>query len=431
MSSPDALRAILGARAPSERVAVTGLGVVSSIGLGRDAYWASVKAGRSGIKYVTSFDTSPYPTQIAGIIPEFEVPDFIHPKEAKRMARFAHMAVTASYEALEHAGLGHALESDRAGVCLGSAIGGLDETEAAVDVLRNKGGMRVSPFFIVMAPANLAAYHVASQFRILGYNNTMVTACAAGTQAIGEAAQVILRGDADIIVAGGSEAGLCELALASFCVGKAFSTRNEEPEAASRPFDRDRDGFVGGEGSGIMVLERLDHALARGATIHGEILGYGASNDAYHLIAPDPTGSGAVRAIRAALASARVEPEHVDYINAHATGTPLGDVAETLAIKKVFGDRAYEIPVSATKSMIGHLFGAAGAVEGVATLLALRDGVLPPTINLENPDPECDLDYVPLVARDDDIHIALSNSFGLGGQNAVIVMAKHLPETVG
>lgn len=411
-------------RPEAERVAVTGLGAVTSIGLDVPAFWSAARAGKSGVRRVTDFDASAYPTRIAGIVDGFEPPPFLGHREARRVPRFAQLALAAAAEALTDAGLGTSLESERAGVLMGSAIGGLDETEQAVDVMRTKGGMRISPFFIVMSPANMAGFHVAHQFRLLGYNNSVVTACAAGTQAIGEAVEVIRRGDADIMVAGGTEAGLCELGLASFCVGKAFSTRNDEPERASRPFDVDRDGFIGGEGAGVMVLERWDLAVARGARIHAEALGYGASNDAYHLIAPDPTGGGAVRAMRAALRSAGLPPEAVDYINAHATGTPLGDVAETAAIKQLFGDRAYDIPVSSTKSMIGHLFGAAGGVEGVATVLALRDGVLPPTINLDAPDPECDLDYVPHTAREDDIVVAMSNSFGLGGQNAVAVFAR-------
>jgi 3-oxoacyl-[acyl-carrier-protein] synthase II len=402
---------------------------VSSIGVSIAEYWASLKAGKSGIRTITNLDLSAYPTRIGGTVQDFQVPSVINPKDAKRMARFSLLAVTAAAEALTDAGLGLALEDDRAGVFLGSAIGGIDETEAAVDIMRERGGMRVSPFYIVMAPANLASFHVAHQFRVLGYNNSCVTACAAGTQAIGEAAEVIRRGDADVMVAGGTEAGMCELGLAAFCVGKAFSTRNDEPEKASRPFDIDRDGFVGGEGAGVVILERLDRAVARGVPIHAEVLGYGASNDAHHLIAPDPSGAGAVRAIRAALTNARVPEEAVGYINAHATGTPLGDIAETRAIKHVFGQRAYEVPVSATKSMIGHLFGAAGAAEGIATILALRDGILPPTINLDNPDPECDLDYVPHKARPAAIDVAMSDSFGLGGQNAVAVFGRYLPET--
>jgi 3-oxoacyl-[acyl-carrier-protein] synthase II len=427
MSDGDRLAALVSQRPADQRVVITGLGVVCSIGRSAPEYWASAQAGRSGVRRVTqNFDVSEFPTKIASLVEGFEAPDFLDKRESRRMARFTHMALAAGYEALDDAGLGHALESDRAGVYLGCAIGGLDLTQDTVEAMIEKGAMRgVSPFFIVMTPANMASYHMAHEFRALGYNNTCTTACAAGTQAIGEAAEVIRRGDADIMLAGGTEAALCEVGVASFCVGKAFSTRNDEPERASRPFDIDRDGFIGGEGSGVMVLERLDLAVARGARIHAEVLGYGASSDAFHLIAPDPSGAGAVRAMQSALRNAGVAPSAIDYINAHATGTPLGDVAETLAIKTVFGDAAYQIPVSATKSMIGHLFGAAGGVEGITTVLALRDGVLPPTINLDNPDPQCDLDYVPNVARRVAIDVAMSNSFGLGGQNAVAVFARY------
>jgi 3-oxoacyl-[acyl-carrier-protein] synthase II len=407
-----------------QRVAVTGMGVVTSIGQDVPTFWASVLQGRSGIGPIDIFDASAYPTRIAGIVRDYRPPDVLSTKEARRVARFAQMALSAAGEALTDSGLGHDLESDRAGVLMGSAIGAMDETQTAVEIMRARGGMRISPFFVVMSPANMAGFHVAHRYRLLGHNNSVVTACAAGTQAIGEAAAVIRRGDADVMVAGGTEAGMCELALASFCVGNAFSTRNDEPERASRPFDVDRDGFVGGEGAAVMVLERMDLALARGAGVHAEVLGYGASNDAHHLIAPDPNGLGALRAMRAALRSAGLPPESVDYVNAHGTGTPLGDVAETVAIKQLFGERAYRCPVSSTKSMVGHLFGAAGAVEGVATVLALREGMLPPTINLDNPDPECDLDYVPHRPRAADIRVAMSNSFGLGGQNAVAVFAR-------
>lgn len=420
----DYLAEMRSKRTPDQRVVITGLGAVTSLGLTVPEFWDAVKASRSGVRPIEGYDVSEYPTHIAGAIPPFERPEFLSAKRSRRMARFSQLAVIAAHEALGDAGLGHALESDRAGVLLGCAIGGLDQHQRAMEIMQDKGGMRISPFYIVMSPANLASFHVANEYRALGYNNSVVTACAAGTQAIGEAVEIIRRGDADVMLAGGTEAGLSELGLAAFCVNQAFSRRNDEPEKASRPFDIDRDGFIGGEGSGIMILERLDHALERGAEIHGEVLGYGASNDAYHLIAPDPDGAGAARAIRAALRRAEVPPEAIDYINAHATGTPLGDVSETLAIKDVFGDRAYQIPVSSTKSQIGHLFGAAGAVEGIATVLALRDGILPPTINLDQPDPQCDLDYVPLVARETGIRVAMSNSFGLGGQNAVAVFAR-------
>ncbi|MCB0215528.1 MAG: beta-ketoacyl-ACP synthase II [Caldilineae bacterium] len=428
MSDPLDGRGVLARQAalpPDRRVVVTGIGVVTSLGQNLQQFWSNLRAGRSGVTAVDRFNARAYPTWIASYVNDYAPPEFVDGRELRRMARFSQFALSAGYQALADAGLGHALEDPRAGVCMGTAVGGLDVTEETVDLMRARGGMRISPFYIVTSPCNMAAFHLAAEFRLLGYNNTCVTACAAGTQAIGEAAQVILRGDADTMLAGGTEAGLCELSVAAFSVGKAFSRRNDEPERASRPFDIDRDGFVGGEGAGLVVLERLDLARARGARIHAEVLGYGASNDAFHRIAPDPSAAGAVRAMRAALHSAGIGPEAVDYINAHATSTPLGDIAETLAIKQVLGERARTVPVSATKSMIGHLFGAAGAVEGIATMMALRDGVLPPTINLETPDPECDLDYVPNRSREVEIAVALSNSFGLGGQNAVGVFGRY------
>jgi 3-oxoacyl-[acyl-carrier-protein] synthase II len=413
------------ARRPDERVVVTGVGVVSSVGVGVDRFWPNIVAGRSGVTVHKEYVGSIYPTWISSHLEDYAAPDFIDRRELRHMARFVVFALDAARQALVDAGLPERLEDENAGVLLGTAVGGLDVTVDTMDLMRAKGGMRVSPSYIVTSPCNMASYHLAETFRVLGYNSTVVTACAAGTQALGEAANVIRRGDADLMLAGGNEAGLCELSVAAFSVNRAFSRRNEEPERASRPFDIERDGFIGGEGAAVFVLERLDRALARGAAIHGEVLGYGASNDAYHRIAPDPTASGAVRAIRSALRSAGIGPEQIDYVNAHATSTPQGDIAETKAIKTVLGERAYQVPVSATKSMIGHLFGAAGAVEGLATLLALRDGVLPPTINLDHPDPECDLDYVPHRARRDPIRIAISNSFGLGGQNAVVAMARY------
>ncbi len=427
MADAQRLKELVGRRSDDERVVVTGLGVVSSIGQSVTEFWRNAQAGKSGvIRVVDELDIEQFPSKIASLVQDFQTPTFVDRREARRIARFGLMALAASAEALTDARLGHTLENPRAGVYLGCAIGALDVIQSTVISMLEKGPLRgVSPFFIVMTPANMASYHVAHQFRALGYNSTCTTACAAGTQAIGESAAIIRRGDADIMLAGGTEAALCEVGVASFCAGNAFSTRNDEPAKASRPFDKDRDGFIGGEGAAVLVLERLSHALDRRATIHGEVLGSGASNDAYHLIAPDPSGAGAVRAMQAALTSAGVAPADVDYINAHATGTALGDVAETLAIKEVFGPRAYQVPVSATKSMIGHLFGAAGAVEGLTTVMALRDGVLPPTINLDEPDPECDLDYVPHVARPADIRVALSNSFGLGGQNAVAVFARY------
>ncbi len=413
-------------RPDRERVVVTGMGVISSIGLSVDQFWNSLLEGRSGITRITEFDTSAYPTQISSRVRDFNPRDWLDAKQARHMSRFSQMAVAATRQALQDAGLSYDAENgaENVGVCLGNAVGGLDDTEKAVRLILEKGGMRLSPFYIVMMPNNLAAYQVAYTFGFKGYNNTIVTACAAGTQAIGEAAEVIRRGHADVVVSGGTEGGFCELALAAFCVGRAYSTRNDEPEKASRPFDKDRDGFVGGEGAGIVILESLEHARRRGARIYAEVLGYGASSDAYHLIAPDPSGGGAARAMSWALKDAGLPPETVDYINAHATGTPLGDVAETVAIKKVFGDHAYKLAISATKSMIGHLFGAAGGVEGIATIKALETGMIPPTINLDTPDPECDLDYVPNKARHAQVDVAMKNSFGLGGQNACVVFGR-------
>jgi 3-oxoacyl-[acyl-carrier-protein] synthase II len=417
--------ALVAGRPPERRVVVTGMGAVTSLGLSLDGYWDGLVHGRSGIGRITQFDPSNYPTQIAGLINDFDARDFMDRKEARRMARFSQFAVAAARMALEDANLPVDRRREDAGVLLGCAIGGLGDTQRAVRTMIERGGMRISPFFIVMIPSNMASYHVAKTFGFVGYNNTCTTACAAGTQAIGEAAEVIRRGDANIMITGGTEAAFSELGLAAFAVGRAYSTRNDEPEKASRPFDADRDGFIGGEGCGILILESLSHALKRGAPIHAEVLGYGASNDAYHLIAPDPQAEGAARAMRAALRHAGVDPSSVDYINAHGTGTPLGDVAETLAIKKALGDHAYEIAVNSSKSMIGHLWGAAGAVEAIATIKTLQTGIVHPTVNLETPDPDCDLDYVPLKAREVRVNIAMSNSFGLGGQNASIVLGRY------
>ncbi|RME44802.1 MAG: beta-ketoacyl-[acyl-carrier-protein] synthase II [Chloroflexi bacterium] len=433
MENPEVARycmrcgqALAAGRPPEQRVVVTGIGAVTSLGLAAEQYWKGLVEGRSGIKRITQFDPSDYPTQIAGLIDNFDAREFMDRKEARRMARFSQFAVAAARMALEDAELPtDGRRREDAGVLLGCAIGGLGDTQSAVRTMIERGGMRISPFMIVMIPPNMASFHVAKTFGFVGYNNTCTTACAAGTQAIGEAAEVIRRGDANVMITGGTEAAFSELGLAAFAVGRAYSTRNDEPEKASRPFDADRDGFVGGEGCGILVLESLSHALKRGARIYAEVLGYGASNDAYHLIAPDPQAEGAARAMRRALKNAGVDPTSVDYINAHGTGTPLGDVAETLAIKKALGDHAYEIVVNSSKSMIGHLWGAAGAVEAIATIKTLQTGIVHPTINLENPDPECDLDYTPLKPRRVRVNIAMSNSFGLGGQNASIVLSRY------
>jgi len=407
------------------RVVITGMGAITPLGLSVEETWQGLIAGRSGISRVSDIDVSSYPTQIAGLVRGFDPRNYMDFKEARRMSRFSQFAVAAAKMALEDASLTiNEDNTEGVGVLLGNSVGGMDDTERACRIMFEKGGMRISPFFVVMTPPNMAAFHVAHTYGIKGYNSTVSTACAAGAQAIGEAAEVIRRGKAKVMVTGGTEGGLCELALAAFSVGRAYSTRNDEPERACRPFDKNRDGFVGAEGAGIMILESIEHALERGARIYAEVLGYGASNDAYHLIAPDPEGLGAARAMRWALEDAGIGPEDVDYINAHGTGTPLGDVAETVAIKKVFGDHAYRVPISSTKSMIGHLWGAAGAVEAIVCVLTIRDSIIHPTINYETPDPECDLDYVPNVAREAKVDIALSNSFGLGGQNACIVLGR-------
>jgi len=419
-------------RSVRERVVVTGLGAITPLGLTAEETWQGLIAGRSGISRITKFDPSGYPTQILGEVKGFNPGDYMNPKEARRMARFSQFAVAATKMALEDAGLVIDQENaEEIGVLLGNSVGGLDETEKACWIMFQRGGMRISPFYIVMMPPNLAAFQVACTYGLKGYNSTISTACAAGAQAIGEAAEVIRRGKAKIMVAGGTESVVCELGLAVFCVGRAYSTRNDEPERACRPFDKDRDGFVGGEGCGILILESLEHAQERGAHIYAEVLGYGASSDAYHLIAPDPEGAGAARAMRWALEDAGVEPGEVDYINAHGTGTPLGDVAETKAIKKVFGDYAYRVPISSTKSMTGHLMAAAGAVESIACILTIRDNLIHPTINLETPDPDCDLDYVPNVARKAQVDIAICNSFGLGGQNACVVFGRVRDQGLG
>jgi 3-oxoacyl-[acyl-carrier-protein] synthase II len=335
------------------------------------------------------------------------------------------LAVAAAGMAVKDSGMTMAQEDpERIGVVVGLGMGGMQDSENAVRIIVEKGPMSVSPFYVVTATANMATFWVAYLNQFKGYSATLVGACASGSQSIGEASEVIRRGAADVILSGGVEAGLCELALASFCSNKGYTQHNDPPQKSSRPFDKNRDGFVGAEGCGFLVLESLEHATGRGAHIYAEILGYGASNDAYHLIAPDPEGAGAARAMRWAIKNAGLNPADIQYINAHATSTPLGDIAETKAIKAVFGEYAYKIPVNATKSMLGHMMGGSGAIEAIAVIYSIRDGMLHPTINYETPDPECDLDYVPNVARKVKVNVALSNSFGLGGQNASIVIGR-------
>lgn len=405
------------------KVVVTGMGAITPLGLNVQDTWQALIEGRSGIGRITQFDASAYPTQIAGEVKGFDPGEYMDVREARRMARFSQFAVAGAKMALEDAGLTvDESTAEDVGVVIGTAIGGaLVESEMAHLILLNKGVRRVPPLFVPSMIPNAAAHHVACAFGIRGYSSTVVGACASGNQAIGEGARAIRDGSAQVVIAGGTESTMCELALAGICAMRALSTRNDEPERASRPFDAERDGFVVSDGCGVLVLESLDHAMARGARVYAEVLGYGVSSDAYHVSAPHPEGRGSALAMRRAIADAGLKPEDIRYINAHATATPIGDPAEVVAIKSVFGSRAYEIPVNATKSMIGHLLGAAGAVEAIATIMTIQEGILHPTINYEHPDPECDLDCVPNEARRTQVDIALSNSFGFGGQNACLV----------
>ena len=405
------------------RVVVTGMGAVTPLGLNVQDTWQALIEGRSGIGRITQFDASAYPTQITGEVKGFDPGEYMDIKEARRMARFSQFAVAGAKMAMEDAGLTvDESNADDVGVVMGTAVGGgLLESQKAHLILLNKGVRRVPPFFVPSMIPNAAAHHVASAFGVRGYSSTVIGACASGNQAIGEGTRAIRDGTAPVVITGGTESAMCELALAGIGAMRALSTRNHEPERASRPFDAERDGFVASDGCGVLVLESLDHAMARGARVYAEVLGYGVSSDAYHISAPHPEGTGSALAMRRAIADAGLKPEDIGYINAHATATPLGDPAEVAAIKSVFGSHAYEIPVNATKSMIGHLLGAAGAVEAIATIMTMREGILHPTINYENPDPECDLDCVPNEARRTQVDIALTNSFGFGGQNACLV----------
>lgn len=406
------------------RVAVTGMGAVTCTGIGVDAMWDSLSAGRSGITPIEHFDASAYPTRFSGYVRDFDPSSVIDSKEARRMSRFQQFAMVAADEALRDAGLTE-IDEDlavRAGCIVGSGIGGLQTMEDQHTVLQERGPGRVSPFLVPMMIVDLAAGHISIKYGLKGINYAPVSACATGNHALGEAFEAIRRDDADVIVAGGFDAGVTPLGVAGFCAARALSTRNDDPRGASRPWSASRDGFVIAEGGAVLVLEEWEHARARGATIHAELLGYGASADAYHVTAPAPDGSGAMRAMRQALRVADLAPADVDYINAHGTSTPVGDLAETNAIKQVFGTDAPL--VSSTKSMTGHMLGGAGAAEAVACVLALREGLIPPTINLTDPDPECDLDYVPNIARNVDLSVAMSNSFGFGGHNATLVFGR-------
>jgi 3-oxoacyl-[acyl-carrier-protein] synthase II len=420
--------------ADQRRVVVTGLGALTPLGNTLDEFWAGLREGRSGIGPITRFDTSvkdasggyQYATRIAGEVKGFDPLRYIDKKDVRRLDLYLQYAIATAAMAVDDAGLDTGkVESTRFGVLIGSGIGGISTLMEGQKVLETKGADRVSPFIVPMLIINMASGLVSMRFGAKGPNSSVVTACATGNHAIGDASRLIQRGDADVMIAGGAEAMIIPITIAGFCSMKAMSTRNDDPQRASRPFDRDRDGFVCGEGAGIVVLEELGHAVRRGARIYGEVVGYGLTGDAHHMTAPDPEGDGATRAMALALADAGVAPTDVGYINAHGTSTPYNDKFETLAIKRVFGDHAKKLAVSSTKSMTGHLLGAAGGIEAVASLLALHHGVLPPTVNYEHPDPECDLDYVPNQARKQDVELAISNAFGFGGTNATLAFRRY------
>jgi 3-oxoacyl-[acyl-carrier-protein] synthase II len=408
------------------RVVITGLGVLTPVGNDVETFWSNLKHGVSGIHTIDAFDTTAYDCKIGGQVRGFDPkPFFKNPKDVRRTDRFSQLAMAAAKMALEDSGIDVAnlKQRDRFGVLVSSGIGGLKTLQDQLTILLTKGPSRTSPFTIPMLLTNMASGLISMEFGLHGPNMCIVTACATANNAIGESWRIIKFGDADIFLAGGSEASIVEIGLAGFSAMRALSMRNDEPERASRPFDRDRDGFVISEGAGIVVVEELEHAKARGAKIYCELTGYGLSADAYHMTAPPPDGEGAARAMQLALEHARLSPDQVDYINAHATSTDIGDICETRAIKQVFGDYAYKVAISSTKSMTGHLLGGAGGIEMAACALAIRDSVIPPTINLENPGEECDLDYTPNVAREKKVRVALNNSFGFGGHNATLVAA--------
>lgn len=407
------------------RVVVTGVGAVSSLGTGVDKNWSALTAGQSGIDLITRFDASELPAQIAGEVKDFEPTDFIDKKEIKKMDLFIQYALAAADMAMTDSGLQITEENaERVGVLVGSGLGGLPAIEKYHDVLNKSGYKRVSPFFIPMLIINLAPGQISIRYGAKGPNLSSVSACATGTHSIGDAYHMIKRGDVDAMIAGGTESTITPLGVSGFCVMKALSTRNDDPKAASRPFDKDRDGFVMGEGAGIVILEEYESAVKRGAKIYAEVCGYGLTSDAHHLTAPAPEGEGAARCMKMAMNGAGVNPEEVDYINAHGTSTPFNDMFETMAIKTALGDHAKKVMVSSTKSMTGHGLGAAGALEAVYCVKAIETGVVPPTINLNEPSPECDLDYVPNTARDAVVNVAMSNSLGFGGTNATLLFKK-------
>jgi 3-oxoacyl-[acyl-carrier-protein] synthase II len=411
---------------PRHRVVVTGMGAVTPVGQGVEPTWREFLAGTSGIGPITQFDPSEYPSRIAGEVKDFRPPSCVEPKEAKRMSRFELFALAATEEALAQARFKiDDSNCERVGVLIGTGVGSLPDIQHEIGVMLHRGGMRISPFFLPRFLANMGSAHVALIYGIRGYSTTICTACASGGQAIGEASEVIRRGTTDVMIAGGVDASICAMGEASFAVLRAVSQRNDDPTRASRPFDADRDGLVPSEAGAVLILESLEHALSRNATIIAELAGYGASTDAYHVVAPHPEGKGAGLAIRRALVDSDLRPADIDYINAHATSTQLGDTSETLGIKEALGEHAYRVAISATKSLIGHAMGGAGSVGAMASILAIRDGMIHPTINYERQDPTCDLDYVPNVARKADVKVALSNAFAFGGHNSVIAFRRY------
>jgi len=410
------------------RVVITGVGMITPLGVSTDESWDGLIAGRPGIKKITQFDASAFPTQIAGEVVGFNPEDHIEPKEIKKMDRFIHFALAAAAMAMKDSGLKIAAENaEKTGVIVGSGMGGLHAIEHYHSVYLEKGPRRISPFFIPMLIVNLASGQISIRFGAKGPNSAPATACATGSHSIGDAFKIIQRGDAEAMIAGGTEAVITPLGIGGFNAMKALSTRNHEPDKASRPFDIDRDGFIMGEGAGILVLESLESATNRGARIYAEVVGYGMTADAYHITSPSPGGEGAARCMELALKDAGIHPSDIQYINAHGTSTKYGDELETIAIKTVFGEHAYKLCISSTKSMTGHLLGAAGGVEAVITILCMHHDNVPPTINLDNPDPECDLDYIPHKARKMSVNYALTNSFGFGGTNACLVFKKFTP----
>jgi 3-oxoacyl-[acyl-carrier-protein] synthase II len=406
----------------NRRIAITGLGIISPLGIGIEKNWEAVSHGKSGIAPITRFDTTDFASRIAGEVKDFNPEDFIDKKELKKMDTFLHYSLAAGKMAIEDSGLVIDDENaERVGVLVGSGLGGLMTIEKYHSILLEKGPKKISPFFIPMLIVNLAPGHISMHFGCKGPNSSIVTACATGNHSIGEAFRIIQRGDADAMIAGGVEATITPLAVGGFCAMKALSTKNDEPEKASRPFEKDRDGFVMAEGAGILVLEEMEKAKKRGAKIYAEIIGFGCNADAYHITAPSPNGEGAARCMNLALKDAGLSPEDIDYINAHGTSTQMNDISETQGMKTVFKEHAKKVAISSTKSMTGHLLGAAGGVESVFSILAIQNGVIPPTINYETPDPECDLDYVPNQARQQNTKTAMSNSFGFGGTNATLI----------